>query len=505
MPLTSRANDPKKKRMPAATDSTREPLARSGVVAVAILLALAVVAAGLGEALHWLLAGAGTHGLRIALIFVGYDLAVGLVLIPAIVIRLTKDARERRTALPLADDDQPQFSVLVAAYQEEASVVETVRRIAASLSRGSRRAEILVGDDGSTDGTWAALEAAFSLEHTQNPTVALGEIRLPSGAPIPLKALRLPHRGKGATLNALAAVASHAVLVTLDADTWPEPQAIERVADVFVDPRVGSAAGVVMIKNGRDNWLLHHQASEYLKNALVRIGWASLGALDQVPGAFSGIRATLFHEAGGFPVDSLTEDYEVTFRLMRQGVRRRDLPLVVCVSDARVWTEGPSSFGGFIRQRTRWFAGFLSTLFRFRDLIFEPRAGTFGLVRLPLKLIDAVLPWLAFVSLVILVRGGASSIAAVGRASLVLFLVRWLWDLVVYALATMAAPRLGQPDAMRMSSPKPALAWLATATEALTFVWLKHAATFRGFSWAARRVRTWESSRQPSPRKRMAS
>ena len=479
---------------------SRRPLASAGLVALAVLGSGAAIAFVLEILLEWLLGNAAAHGLRIALTFVGYDIAIGLVLLVAIAVRLAVDHRLRAPR----PADRPPVSILIAAYQEEDCIVDTVTRAAASLEHG-HDVEIIVGDDGSDDGTLRALQEAFSLGTPGEGGARRGVVVTRAGERVPLVVLAQPHRGKGATLNALAAAARHPVLITLDADTWPEAGAIDRLAAAFVDPGVGVAAGVVMVKNGRANWLTLHQSAEYLKNALVRIGWASLGGLDQVPGAFSGIRAELLREAGGFPTDSLTEDYEVTFRVMRAGAARARRggarPLVVCVSEARVWTDGPTTFAGFIRQRTRWFAGFLSTLYRFRGLVFGAHTGAFGFVRLPLKVLDAVLPLLAFASLAVLLHGGLGGISRVSRASLVLFGVRWAWDLFVYALASIAAARLGRrdEDLAASSSPGPVLAWLGTATEALSFVWLKHIATLRGFSWAARRVRTWESSRVPAP------
>jgi hypothetical protein len=54
---------------------------------------------------------------------------------------------------------------------------------------------------------------------------------------------------------------------------------------------------------------------------------------------------------------------------------------------------------------------------------------------------------------------------------------------------------LGDPAANRAAHPRRIWAWLCTATEALTYVWLKHVATLRAYVWAVRRVRTWERSR----------
>jgi hypothetical protein len=198
----------------------------------------------------------------------------------------------------------------------------------------------------------------------------------------------------------------------------------------------------------------------------------------------------------GFPTDSLTEDYELTYRLVDRGVKEGRIPVVATVLGAQAFTDVPVTFKGFVRQRTRWFAGFLSTLFRFRHLIGRPRAGGFGVVRLPLKLVDAVLPLIAFASLVVVVRGAFSSSISLSRVAIGLFLLRWVWDLLFYGTALRYSKRMGDAVAARRVAPPAWEGWLYTSTEALTYVWLKHAATLRAYTWAARRARTWEPSRE---------
>jgi hypothetical protein len=249
------------------------------------------------------------------------------------------------------------------------------------------------------------------------------------------------------------------------------------------------------VRNAR-SILTRHQYAEYVKNSIVRIGWSALGALEQVPGAFAGVRADAFRDVGGFPIDSLTEDYELTYRLVDRGLALGRPPLVVTVPGAQAFTDVPITFRGFVRQRTRWFAGFLSTLFRFKHLIARPGTGGFGIVRLPLKLVDAVLPVLAFASLIVILRGATSSSLSLSRVAIGLFVIRWAWDLAFYAVALRFARELGDQDQTRRVAPEPWRGWLCTATEALTYVWLKHAAVFRAYGWAVRRVRTWEPSRE---------
>ncbi len=425
---------------------------------------------------------ADVASLQAALAFVGIDLAVGLVLLRTLVKRLRSERELEVTG------DVPAVSVLLPLWNEGVGARATIEAWAAQ--RGATH-EVLVGDDGSSDGSTLALVEALGLA----PVAAQQWAGVVNETPVQF--FRLPHAGKGATLNALARRATHGVLVTVDADTLPTEGSLRRLAAAFRDDDVDMATGVVSIANGRGGWLLGNQSAEYLKNALVRVAWATLGGLDQVPGAFTGIRASVFQAVGGLPEDSLTEDYELTFRVMELGVQRGRAPKVVTVLRAQVFTQGPATVRGFVRQRTRWFAGFISTLVKFRKLVLDPRAGAYGLVRLPLKVVDAVLPALAFLSLVVLVRGGAVSALGISRLSMALFLVRWLWDLAIFGLALQASKWLGNVASTERAAPVRPLAWVLTGLEALTYVWLKHVAALRGTVWALWRSRRWEPSREP--------
>ncbi|MFO0599701.1 MAG: glycosyltransferase [Myxococcaceae bacterium] len=420
--------------------------------------------------------------LRVALAFVGIDLALGVVLIHAVWRRLKSER-----ALPLPERVPP-VSVLLPVWNEGAGVRATLE---AWVAQRGLDFEVLVGDDGSTDGSVAALASQLGFEARGAHEWA----GLING--IAVRLFQLPHAGKGATLNALARHARHDVLVTIDADTVPTEGSLARLAAAFVDDEVDLATGVVTISNGRRNYLTGNQSAEYLKNAFSRIAWSQLDALEQVPGAFAAIRASTFRAAGGFPEDSLTEDYELTWRCVQAGLDRQRPPKVVTVLRAQVFTEGPTTVKGFIAQRTRWFAGFLSTLWRFKHLVGRGAGGSYGLVRFPLKVIDAILPALAFASLIILVRGGVETALGVSRLSIALFLVRWVWDLVVFGLALRMARELGEPARTDVASPSRPMAWALTTIEALTYVWFKHAAALRGFVFAFARVRRWEASRVP--------
>ena len=432
--------------------------------------------------------------LHLVAFFVGYDLAVGNLILFAAARRF---ARERAAGPLPAPAQVPPASVLVAAYDEARGIVTTVRELA---RQQGLLFDIWVGDDGSSDGTSGALVAAFDLRPVEGGDTHEGWVRGSETGAVALHVVRLPHRGKGATLNALAARAPHPVLITVDADTRPADLALARMASAFVDPAVDSAAGMVIVRNPR-SWLTRHQAAEYLKTSVVRIGWSSLGALEQVPGAFAGLRATSFRAAGGFPTDSLTEDYEMTFRLLDLGVRSGRFPVVVTVPDAKVYTDVPDTFRGFVRQRTRWFAGFLTTLVRFRHLIGSPAA-------------QSVRSWCACRSSSSTrcsrwwpsVRSSSSSMDAtaprcspISRVTLGLFLMRWVWDLAFYARGAAHQPRLPRPAGARRSTTAPASDGLALHRDRgahLRLVEARGGASART-AGPLRRTKRWEPSREP--------
>ncbi len=469
--------------------TTWRPFLRPWTALGVLVAAFAGVLAILELAVRASLGHAVAPGFHFVIVLLAYEGSVGLALIALTTRRLIHES----IAPDAPPATVPAVSVLIAAYNEATIVAHTVREL--SMQTGVDT-ELIVGDDGSDDGTHAVLVAAFALRPAGRDEWS-GTIACADGRSVPLRVVRREHTGKGATLNAIAQRAVHPVLITVDADTTPADGALARLAAPFADAEVSMAAGVVTVRNGRDGWLTWSQSIEYLKNALERIAWSSLGALEQVPGAFAAVRATDFRAAGGFPVDSLTEDYELTFRLVARGVKTGRPPVVVTVPRAQVFTEAPRTIGGFVRQRTRWFAGFLTTLFRFRRLVLDPRGAGVAIVRLPLKLVDAVLPLIAFASLYALVREGASALPR-ARVAVTLYAARWAWDLVVYGLAVVASRALGDRDATRRASPSPVVAWLCAATEAFTFVWLRRLAALRGYVWAVGRLRVWEASRGPA-------
>jgi cellulose synthase/poly-beta-1,6-N-acetylglucosamine synthase-like glycosyltransferase/peptidoglycan/xylan/chitin deacetylase (PgdA/CDA1 family)/spore germination protein YaaH len=288
------------------------------------------------------------------LLAVGFSVAIALaVLRLALIVPLAvvADRRSRRRSFDPAF--RPPVSVLIAAYNEEPVIARTVRSV---LGSDYPDLEVIVVDDGSTDGTAAAVEAAFG----PDPRVRL----LPQA-----------NTGKAGALNHALGVARGEVLVAFDADTMVAPDAVRLLARHFADPQVGAVAGNVKVGN-RVNGLTIWQSIEYISaQNLDRRANAMLNGVTVVPGAIGAWRRSAVLDAGGFLTDTLAEDMELTWRLRRAGWR----------IDADVepvgLTEAPATLGQFLRQRQRWAFGSLQVLWKHRAVLF--RLGWFGWVAVP--------------------------------------------------------------------------------------------------------------------------
>jgi cellulose synthase/poly-beta-1,6-N-acetylglucosamine synthase-like glycosyltransferase/peptidoglycan/xylan/chitin deacetylase (PgdA/CDA1 family) len=293
--------------------------------------------------------------------------------------------RASRRPLPVY---APPLSVLVPAYNEEKVVVRTIELVLRSNYRQLR--EVIVVDDGSTDGTAFAVEQAFKNE----PRVRL---------------FRRPNRGKAEALNFALSQMQTEIAVMIDADTCLHPGAIGFLGRHFIDPRLGAVAGNAKVGN-RINFVTKLQALEYITSQnLERAGLAKLNAITVVPGAIGAWRRQAILKAGGFSAATLAEDCDLTFSLHRLRYR------IIHDMQAIAWTEAPESWRGFARQRFRWIFGTLQAAYRHTDALLEPKLNGFALITLPsVVLFSVILPLISpIVDLVLVfaICGGAFNVA----------------------------------------------------------------------------------------------
>ncbi len=277
-----------------------------------------------------------------------------------LVVPLALAARRGTRRLVFDPAWRPPITIMIAAYNEATVIERTVR---AALASTWPDLDIIVVDDGSTDGTGAVVEAAFAGE----PRVRL---------------LRQANAGKAAALNLAIAAARHEVLVGFDADTQVEAGAVAQLVRHFADPAVVAVAGNVKVGN-RMNALTIWQSIEYITSQnLDRRAFSWLNGVLVVPGAIGAWRRSAVLAVGGYVSDTLAEDMDLTFRLRRAGGR------IASDAEAVGWTEAPETFQGFLLQRFRWTYGSLQVLWKHRGAL--GRHGWFGRLVLPAQWLFSV-------------------------------------------------------------------------------------------------------------------
>ena len=233
---------------------------------------------------------------------------------------------------PLAASDGVAVSVLIPAYNEAKVIAGSVARI---LDSRHAILEVIVIDDGSTDGTSEVVREHFG----SDPRVTL---------------ITVANGGKARAVNTGLAASHGEVVVALDADTHFEPDTIARLARWFGDATIGAVAGNAKVGN-RINLLTRWQALEYITaQNLERRALAALDCITVVPGAVGAWRRSALMKLGGFPTDTLAEDQDLTIAIQKAGYQ------AVFDADAVAWTEAPDTVAGLAKQRFRWSFGTLA-------------------------------------------------------------------------------------------------------------------------------------------------
>jgi poly-beta-1,6-N-acetyl-D-glucosamine synthase len=229
-------------------------------------------------------------------------------------------------------------TVVIAARNEAERIAETIACIARQEYSGPL--EVLVVDNGSTDGT--------------------GSVALAAGGTygVDVRCIREERPGKSHALNRSLELVRTNLVVTLDADTLLHPLAIRhlvrRMASSPSD--VQAVAGSVLVRNSRESFWTRMQEWDYFLGiaSVKRMQGLYQGTL-VAQGAFSLYRTDALRGAGGWP-DAIGEDIVLTWQLLRQGARVYYEPTAVA------FTAAPARLRPLVRQRARWARGMIEGL-----------------------------------------------------------------------------------------------------------------------------------------------
>lgn len=244
----------------------------------------------------------------------------------------------------------PGITILVAAYNEQDSILSTIQSIARQDYPAPM--QVLVINDGSTDGTM----------------IKLASVTYPWLTVIDLK----QNAGKANALNQGLKQARHPLTITLDGDSYLYKGALRHLVGRFLSdpPNTAAVAGSVLLRNSRYNLVTKIQEWDYFHGiaSIKRLQSLFQGTL-VAQGAFSLYRTDVLREVDGWP-ECVGEDIVLTWAILKLGHR------VGYCEDAITFTNAPTSFRQFIRQRQRWSRGLIEAFKVHGGLLFKPRMST---------------------------------------------------------------------------------------------------------------------------------
>lgn len=257
----------------------------------------------------------------------------------------------------------PSISIIVPVFNEECIIEKTISNVKAMSY--PREKEIIVVDDGSTDKTFEILKGIKSI-----------------------RVFRKKNGGRASAVNFGLKRAKGEIIVRIDADSFPEKNALMKAIPHFED-NVASVATTVLIKNP-ESMLEKLQDLEYIMIAWSRKILEYLDAIYVTPGAMSFYRRDALLKVGGFDEKNLTEDIEIAWRLLKYKYR------IKMALDTIVYTKPPNTMKRWWDQRIRWNIGGMQTFLKYINLFFSKKFKNVGMLLLPLFSISYVLNLIGF-------------------------------------------------------------------------------------------------------------
>jgi peptidoglycan-N-acetylglucosamine deacetylase len=262
--------------------------------------------------------------------------------------------RLRRRRVP-PGEYEPRIAVLIPAYNEETVIVRTIRSV---LNSDYLNLRVIMIDDGSTDNTFDVAREAFPKEIAERRLMVLTKL----------------NAGKAEALNLGLQHVEEEVYIGIDADTVIAPDAIRQLVFHFADPRVGAVAGNAKVGNKVNLWT-QWQALEYITSQnFERRALDLFNVVTVVPGAIGAWRTEAVRKGGGYPINTVAEDADLTMNLLEQTYK------VIYEDRALAFTEAPINARGLMRQRFRWSFGTLQAVFKHKHAFrTNPAMGLFAL------------------------------------------------------------------------------------------------------------------------------
>ena len=308
----------------------------------------------------------------------------------------------------------PSVSIIAPAYNEEKSIVNNVKTL---LGLHYRNYEVLVVNDGSSDDTFKLIEENFDLvkvDYFFSYRIKCAEIKGVYKSTNPLfKRLTVVDKvnvgNKSDAINAGLNIIKNDLVVTIDADSIIEPDALSKLVKPFLeekDKKVIGTGGVIRVLNSCEvengkvkqvnlpkKFLPRLQVLEYTRAFLLgRMAWSKLDGLMLISGAMGMFDRETMIKVGGYDSSVIGEDMEVVLRMRKYMADQKKKYIVTYIPDPLCWTEVPEDLKSLGQQRTRWTRGLIDSLMKHKDIFLNSKYGKLGMLGYPFWFI---FEWLA--------------------------------------------------------------------------------------------------------------
>lgn len=298
----------------------------------------------------------------------------------------------------------PTLSVIAPAFNESRSIIDNIRTL---LSLYYNNYEVIVVNDGSSDDSLEKIIETYEMEKVNYyfdyrlPCKRIrGVYKSKNRSFKKLTVIDKVNGGKADSLNAGLNVSKNDLVVSIDADSIMEPDALLKMVKPFLEAKekkVIGTGGVIRIANSCEisgghikrvhlpkKFLPRAQVMEYTRAFLMgRMAWSELDGLLLISGALGMFDREIVIQAGGYHTNTVGEDMELVVRIRRYMAEHNLSYDVVYIPDPLCWTEVPSTVKILARQRSRWTRGTLETLITHRKLFFNRRYGKLGMLGYP--------------------------------------------------------------------------------------------------------------------------
>jgi cellulose synthase/poly-beta-1,6-N-acetylglucosamine synthase-like glycosyltransferase len=242
---------------------------------------------------------------------------------------------QRHPYIDVDTADWPPVTILVAAHNEE-KVIANILSALMTVSYPEDRMIVIPVNDRSKDRTREIID-----EFVERYPGRIRPFHRTSGK-----------GGKAAALKDAMELVETEIILIFDADYIPGMGLIRQLAAPFFDPEVGGVMGRVVPLNSGHNLLTRlldlERSGGYQVDQQARM---NLRLVPQHGGTVAGVRRSALREIGGWNDSSLTEDTDLTYRLLLHGWK------TVYQNRSECYEEVPETWPVRIKQIMRWAKG----------------------------------------------------------------------------------------------------------------------------------------------------